>query len=318
MPLHRRRRAAAVKPATADRRNLSRGTQMNDRVHNDDDAARLFRENNDIGSDSSLWLRPLRQLLRDGKPIGQILALTVSAESQLRLPFGMVSRTDNDRLIFWPVLPPRVNMICAGERIDVFDHITLEFPSEKIHVTAYDSNGQRVHRSRAWRTHHLQDPRFTLWFLLLVRMSVLQRQDMAVQRRVKTPVKDKKRRTDEFAAYVRRLKLLNVPLPAHTAEQDYIYFGFYLAPGSPMTSRQLSAPILPAGTSMDAQIEGWHSGNVFEITGLRFALGKRTVCVAAACPPGRCLSDVFVGFPRRDSEREQESKDARKGGDRSQ
>jgi len=278
---------------------------MSDMLHNDDDVARLFRENDDVGCDSSLWLRPLRQLLKDGKPVGQVLALTVSAENQLRLPFGMISRTKRDRLIFWPVLPPGINMICAGERIDVFDHITLESPSGRIHVTGYGSDGQPVHPRRAWKVHRLPDRSFTLWFLLLVRMSVLQRQDMATQRRVKASVRDKKRRTDEFTAYARRLKLLNVPLPAHPAEQDYIYFGFYFAPDSATTSGQVSASVLPTGASMDAQIEGWHDGNVFEITGLSFALGKRTICVAAACPPGRCLSDVSVGLPRRDSEREQ-------------
>ncbi len=273
---------------------------MSDVVRNGDDVARLFRENDDVGCDSSLWLRPLRQLLKNGKPVGQVLALTVSPMNHMRLPFGMISQTRKDRLIFWPLLPPGVNMTCVGERIDVIDHITLELSKERIHTTAYRADGQSVHTTNAWGTHYLPNRIFRLWFLLLVRISVLQKQDMAVQRHVRGPVTDKKRRADEFAAYVRRLKFLNVPLPAHPAEQDYIYFGLYLASDSAMMSDQLAAPILPTGT-VDAQIEGWDDGSVFEITGLRFPLDTLTICVAAACPPGRLTTDVSVGLPRREN-----------------
>lgn len=267
-----------------------------------DDVASLFRENNDIGSDSSLWLRPLRQLLKEGKPVGQILALTVSPKSQARLPFAMISRTQKDRLIFWPRLPPGTSMIFGGERIEAFDHITLEFPSEKTHVTAYGTDGQPVHIAQAWRTYRHPDHSFALWFLMLVRIPILCNQDMAVQRRVKIPEADKKRRTDEFVSYTRRLSFLNVPLPDHSAEQDYIYFGLFLASNAAMASDNVSAPRLPTtGASVDSQVEGWPDGSTFEITGLRFVFGEQIVCVAAACPPGRLLSDVSIAFPHRET-----------------
>jgi len=270
---------------------------MDDISHDGDDVARLFREHDDIGPDSSLWLRPLRQLVKDGKPIGQVVALTVSPMEQLKLPFGMLTQTEKNRLIFWPILPSGVNMICAGETVDVFDHITLEFPSEKIHMTAYDTNGQPIHVARAWRTHHFSDCDLALWFFLLVRVSILRQQDIAVQRRVKMPTTDKERRTNEFLCYTQNLRLSNISLPPREPEYDYIYFGLYLAPDS-IRADQLSPSILPAGSSMNSQIEGWPEGNVFQIAVSRLTFGQRTICVATACPPGRLRSDVFVGFPR--------------------
>jgi hypothetical protein len=271
---------------------------MDNISYNNEDVARLFREHDDIGTDSSLWLRPLLQLLKDGKPVGKVAALTVSPMKQQKLPFGMLTQTEKNRLIFWPILPPGVNMICAGETVKVFDHITLEFPSEKIHMTAYDANSQPIHVARAWGTHHFSDYDLSLWFTLLVRISILYQQDIAVQRRVKMPTNDKERRTNEFVRYAQNISLFNVPLPYSESECDYIYFGFYLAPDS-IKIDQLSPSILPVGSSMDSQIEGWPVGSIFQIAVSRLTFCQRTICVATACPPGRLRSDVFVGFPRR-------------------
>lgn len=263
--------------------------------HDNDDAARLFREHDDMGCDSSLWLRPPRQLFKDGKPVGPVVALTVSPMKQLKLPFGMLTQTDKNRLIFWPILPSGVNMICAGETVDVFDHITLEFPSEKIHMTAYDANDQPIHYARAWKTHHFSDCNLALWFTLLIRVSILHKQDMAVQRRVKMPTKDKERRTSEFIHYAQNISLSNVPLPPCKVEYDYIYFVLYIAPDS-IKVDQLSPSIFPSGSSMNSEIEGWPDGNKFQITFSRLTFGQRIIYVAAACPPGKLRSDVSVGF----------------------
>lgn len=273
---------------------------MDQRSQDDDNVARLFRENDDIGSDSALLFRPLRQLFKYGTPIGKVVALTVSPTEQLSLPFGILTETEENRLIFWPIWPSGVNMICADEQVDVFDHITLEFPSEKIHVTAYDVDGQPSHVTRAWRTHHFPDCDLALWFTLLVRVSVLRQQDLAVQRRVQTPPTDKERRTNEFVHYAQNLSFANISLPPREAEYDYIYFRLYIAPDS-ITAAQFSPSILGADCSIDSQIEGWPDGTVFEVALSRVTIGQQTICFATACPPGRLRLDVSVGFPRRTS-----------------
>ncbi len=263
--------------------------------HDNDDVARLFREHDDIGCDSSLWLRPLRQLFKGGKPIGPVVALTVSPMKQLKLPFGMLTQTENNRLIFWPIMPSGVNMICAGKTADVLDHITLEFPSEKIHMTAYDTNGQPIHYSRVWRTHHFSDCDLVFWFNLLVRVSTLRQQDMAVQRRVEMPTTDKERRTNEFLRYTQKLCITNISLPPSEEEYDYIYFGLYLASDF-ITTDQFSSSIRRVGFSMDSEIEGWSDGNVFQIAATPLRIGQRIIYITTACPPGRLRSDVSVGF----------------------
>src|SRR5262245_27951957 len=40
---------------------------------NDADVQRLFREQDNLGADSSLFLRAIRQLTKEGKPIGQVI-----------------------------------------------------------------------------------------------------------------------------------------------------------------------------------------------------------------------------------------------------
>jgi len=210
----------------------------------------------------------------------------------------MLTQTEKNRLIFWPILPSGAKMCCAGETIDVFDHITLEFPSEKIHITAYDIDGQPIHNARAWGTHRFPDSGLALWFILLVRVSILRQQDMAVQQCVKMPTTNKERRTNEFVRYPQNISLLNVPLPPCKEEYDYIYFGFYLAPDS-IKMDQLSFSNLPSGSTMYNEIEGGDDGNEFLIKVSHLTFGQRTIYVATACPPGRLRSDVSVGFPRR-------------------
>jgi len=73
----------------------------------DAEILRLFREDDRLGADSSLWLRPFRLLTEHGKPVGQILAFTIPVSNDKSMPVGMLTLTDRNRLVFWPVLPRR-------------------------------------------------------------------------------------------------------------------------------------------------------------------------------------------------------------------
>jgi hypothetical protein len=267
-------------------------------ISHNNDVSRLFREHDNIGPDSSLWLRPLRQLFKKGKPVGQAIVLTIALNEQQRLPLGLLAQTRNNRIIFWPTLPRNVKIACAGEKIDIFDHITLELPSQKIHVTAYDGSGQSIHKKRAWRLHQFANCTIALWFMLLVRISILRQQDMVVQRRVKTPKTDKERRVGEFRRYINKLTFSNVSLPLCNVQYNYVYCALYLAPES-FTVDQFSPSLIPTN-SLASQIEGWPDGNQFHVMVSLLKLGQQTICVATACPPGKLPpdSDVSVGFPK--------------------
>ncbi|OHB83609.1 MAG: hypothetical protein A2Z38_05325 [Planctomycetes bacterium RBG_19FT_COMBO_48_8] len=269
-----------------------------DNILRNDDISRLFREHDNIGSDSSLWFRPLRQLFKDGKPVGQAIVLTISPTEQQRLPLGILAQTKNNRIIFWPILPRDIKIACADEKIDIFDHITLELPSEKIHVTAYDTSGQVIHKKRAWRLHQFANCPLALWFTLLVRFSILRQQDMAVQRRVKMPTTDEERRANEINCYISNLKFLNVSLPHCDIQHDYACCVLYLAAES-FTKDQFPPSVVPTN-SLASEIEGWPDGNQFHVMVSLLKLGQRTICLATSCPPGRLRlgSDVSVGFPQ--------------------
>jgi len=270
----------------------------NETSHTNEDIARLFRENDNVGPGASLWLRPLRQLFNVGKPMGQVVALTFALTEQSRFPFGMLTETQKNRIVFWPVLPPHVNMICAGQAIDAFDHITLDLPNEKIHVTGYDVNGKAVHESRSWRTYPFSDCNLSLWFLFMVRDCVIQQQDMAVQRRVPVPPTDKERRTDEFVRFTQSVAFSTVPLPPANPRSDYIYGGIYLA-REDFTAKGLPASILPADRSLDTQVDECPAGSEFPIAVSRVPLGDLALCFATARPPGKLKTGVCIGFPHR-------------------
>src|SRR5262245_30409057 len=95
-------------------------------VMDDDDTARLFRENDNLGADSSVFLRPMRRLLQEGAPPGELIPLFVSLPSNEARPFGALTCTSRNRIIFWPVLPRNADMIAAEGKVGVFDHVTLE------------------------------------------------------------------------------------------------------------------------------------------------------------------------------------------------
>jgi hypothetical protein len=269
---------------------------MNNVSH--DDIERLFREQDNIGPDSSLWLRPLHQLIKDGKPVGQVIAITISMSEKQRFPLGILAQTKSNRTIFWPILPKKAKIMCDEEIKDVFDHITLELPSENIHVTTYDTNAKASHLRRAWRMYHFSNSTLALWFMMLVRIPILRQQDKAVQRRIKMPTSDRNRRVQEFSRYINNFSFNNVNMPDCNEQQDCICCIPYLAPES-FTIDQFSSSVIPFGL-LASVLEGWSELNQLYTNISLLKLGQQTICLAIFCPPGRLYpnSDVFIGFPQ--------------------
>ena len=76
----------------------------------------------------------------------------------------------------------------------IVDHITLEIPSRRSHLTAYKTSGKAIHRKASdigretpWVLRPFPNSGIALWFSLLVRTDTLLSQDLAVQRRVYMP-----------------------------------------------------------------------------------------------------------------------------------
>jgi hypothetical protein len=262
----------------------------------DAEVQRLLRERDSLGTDSSLWLRAFRQLIKEGKPIGKLLGLTIPISDDKRMPVGMLNLTDNDRLVFWPVLPRRPCAVLNKPRVKLPDHITVEFPSEKVHVTSYASSGRPIHVRDCWRSAPLQ-PDIRLLFAFLVRMSVVADQDVLIGRKCPTPSSDRDRRTQEFAKCAARVTLQELPVPGNAAEKHYAYLAFYSVPQL-MTAEMLSSSLLPKNAA-DGMVTGWPDHVEFPIIVGQFTIRQHGFCVAAGFPPGQLNDDLCFGFPQR-------------------
>ncbi|NQT52076.1 hypothetical protein HQ576_08495, partial [bacterium] len=138
------------------------------------------------------------------------------------LIIGILAATHKDRLVFWPCLPDGTDMVCQGEKVNVLDHVTLELPSERIHITAYGADGKATHEARAWRMTPLECAGADLWFILLARTEVLAQQAAAVQRLVQMPTSDRERRLQEFSNYFNSMKSLTIDVPEATGAGDFV------------------------------------------------------------------------------------------------
>jgi hypothetical protein len=72
----------------------------------------------------------------------------------------------------------------------------------------------------------------------------------------------------------------------------------YLTDGSSPDKLLMTGEMFPNHFGAEA-VEGWASGNEFEIAPTQFVLGGHTFTIAAACPPGRLRDPVAIGLPQR-------------------
>jgi hypothetical protein len=270
-----------------------------------DDIGRLFRENDDLGAESSLWFRPLRQLLKQGKPVGAVTFLTFRGADTGAYPFGALTHTEKGRIVFWPVLPTDADMVFASGKTGVIDHITLELSNEKTHVTAYDAGGKPSHRSatdlgrrQPWRLFRFEGSGLAIWFTLLAKWSVLLDQQTVVQRCMHAPTPaEAERRKRAFERYAAQLKLVDVPLPVKCGSPEYVYCVVYLVT-DPSGGVNPTPDIFPNG-DVDSVIDGWREGTEFEVQSKLLTYERTQFVIATACPPGTMRQDVSFGFPQR-------------------
>jgi hypothetical protein len=234
-----------------------------------------------------------------GKPIGQIVAITVPISSQKQMPIGMLTCTQKDRLIFWPVMPRRECLLVHKPAMRIPDHITVELASEKIHVTSYDPAGRVDHYSNAWRSATIQVADMRQLFTFLVRLNVVTDQDVIITRKFSTPEADNQRRIAEFNRFAEIFAIHHLPVPVHDSQGDFVYFGMFVAPDLSTASEALrnSMPT-PAFAEL---VDGPSNEVTFPITLSQFVLREWILCMVAGFPPGKLRDDMCLGFPQRTS-----------------
>jgi hypothetical protein len=271
-----------------------------------DAIARLFQEQDSVGANSSLWLRIPRKLLSEGRPVGRIMVLTVTLDEKEKRPFGALTFTHKNRLIFWPVLPVSANMLAPGTTVATPDHVTLELPSKKMHITGYQESGEPNHYppprgspscgegSRAWKAKKLPNCReICLWFVVMIRTAVIREQELAVQRLVEMPESDRARRLAEVDCYIKGLQFVDVPFPLRV-DSDYICCAVALS--SECGDKNVPGPLFQHLNSLAEKIDGW-SADFAEVQS-QCALSQHTVYFGTACPAGTLKDAVYLGLPR--------------------
>lgn len=270
------------------------------------DLSALMRDNDNLGADSSVWLRPLRYLFEHGKPLPPVRILAFHHNHLGDLPFGAVALTRNNRVIFWPILPKGPGRVTSGSEMGMIDHLTLELPSERMHVTSFDQVGKRIHhiasdlgQGAAWRLQKIDDFGSALWFTMVVRISVLQDQDKVVQRLVKMPTSDAERRTQEFVDYARQFTCVIVPLPPSHENADFVYCAVYFVSNPEHPPTITTKNFLVGDPHLEA--DGWPEDDLLGVQPMIVTMEDVHFLIATSCPPGRLRQEIAIRFPRRAS-----------------
>jgi hypothetical protein len=272
--------------------------------YDDDAVRRLFLDNDDLGPDSSLFLRCTRMFLREGKPLGQLTVMAFPSGDAGSLPFGVVTETKKNRIVFWPVAPRDAEMMADHGRPSIFDHVTLELPSQEVHTTAYDRQGNSVHyaasdlgHSHLWRLCRVEGTGLALWFVFLVRWSLLREQDLAVQRLVSAPPSDVKRRMEELTQFSGKVAVADVPLRVSENAGDYVFCAAYFVED---TSWQLeySPDLFPVGIIRN-RVQEFSDTACIEVCLQKVSVGENLLVFVAGCPSGHFDKPIGFAFPGR-------------------
>lgn len=248
-----------------------------------------------MSSPNSIWLRSIRYLTHEGKPLPQMTSIFVKSTTELVLPFGVMTQTENNRLIFWPVLPKHYPQV--SERGRLVAHITLELSRGKTHTTAFDEEGVRHHSRDEWKLHEIPGTGLQQWFSLLVRWKVIQDQDLQVSVDMATAISDGPRREEEFRKHAKDFRAQHVVLPEGVRGGNYIYCVVYLQTADTFDLTPLRRDFL--GHNVDDRIDGIPDGTTFPVQPVKLQIGRTRLLVLAATPIGSAKEDILFGFPYR-------------------
>jgi hypothetical protein len=239
----------------------------------------------------------MRFLLDHGKPLPEMTLMVLDPGTNRR-PFGTLCQTERHRLIYWPPLPKDVHALSQNGKSRVIDHITLEPFDLQSHSTSFDDVGKRHHHSNGWMLHNYDDSGLSYWFSVLLRWSLLEDQENAVEAWVRSPNSDATRRIDEFKKFVAKQVQQNIPVSPRSAIGDYVHCMFFLA-GTP--TKDWSTVISQAFTSADlsGNVDGFDRSIPYEIRPVEFVVGESHIMLVTACPPGNLTDELIFGFPRK-------------------
>lgn len=240
----------------------------------------------------SPWFRPLRQLVEEGKPVGQVTVLWGGEAKEDRIPFGLVEK--RKLVCFWPIVPPNAEMSCASISTPI-DHITLDVGSGCSHITYFSEDGERNHFHGGHRLVDYPESGVKYWFSMFIRWSVLDRQDRRPELHAVFPNSDATRRESEAVKYAQSMRHHPILMPPRHPDGDYLYSHIFVR----TDERKPLSPtpeMLLLNRDTDDTVVGWHDG----VVGIQFDsvdVGDTRLVIASTCPPGRLIEDMCFQFP---------------------
>jgi len=243
------------------------------------------------------WLRPLHRLLDLGKPIGDIVLLSIHPEGKEGFALAAMQRTEAGRVIFWQPLPRGyARQVAVADRRD---HLTLELARAKTHVTSPRTKDFKPLHELAGSLEPLPGTGLTYWFSLLIRWQVLEQYPAKLERGVplsKKVEKDAGRRKAELLKAFAGMRLERIVTPGRDSGGDYALVALLLVESgreAALDSKTCSMLLARHG----GQVQGLRDDARVPFADKRLAVGETELVIAAASPPGNLLLDVLIRGP---------------------
>lgn len=245
-----------------------------------------------MSSPTSIWLRAIRYLTHEGKTLPPFTSVMVKSSTDLLLPFAVMTQTERNRLICWPVLPKDFPLETPKGRL--IDHITLELSNGRTHTTAFGPNGKRHHKSTRGKIKEIPGTGLAPWFTVLVQWSVIENQDLRVETNMFTPAGDGPRRESVFRKMAEQYRGAFIALPDGPGLGDYIYTMFCLQMSETVDLAPLGTEYF--GDRVDDRIDGFPDGTIFPIVPTKLQIGTTKLIALTSAPPGIVKTELSYGF----------------------
>jgi len=246
----------------------------------------------DVSPDASVFWKPLQRLFQDGNPIDPVTILFYDMGDGRRLPFVAIARTPGNRIILWPpsdALEP--GEFADGHTFPVH-HATLELPNGETHFTRFDPNGQRIHEDHGWKLASLEDG-LRLWLIGAFHVALLEKQIGALERDVKMPQSDSKRREEEFLRYASQMTRVAINTPP--LRGDCFVTVIHLLPDGANFRGPVKPAHFPMGSFWNDWIDGWSDDDTFQVAPTEINVGGVNILLLTASPLGHLKGACFLG-----------------------
>lgn len=244
----------------------------------------------------TIWFRPYRQLLEDGKPVGPVTALHFELDGTRTNAFAAIQTTPSCNMVFWPTTAaPWFDS--EGAQHPRVDHITITPSNGKMHFTGFDGNGSRAHWNCEGNPVPVGDGALQFCFGFAVRWQHLESQIREMEIKVPFPTADHDRRIAEYREALSKLTQQFLALPESNSRGDYGVCLVYMGAASGEDT-QFGPEHIPGG--FEQLVNDYDGGTRVRWLGYtQNDPDSRKFMLVIGAPPGKLKGDTAIMFGRR-------------------